>query len=133
MNFTLVGFNVVIAANVFNPCDFPWSMSFDIDKATIGRVTSYFHERIGRHLPRAEQRESFATYAFGIMSDGERAYQEMKGELGLDHFEGRSFPGWQHHVSIVVCCYAFIVAERVRRFSPQTGWQGDTEPLEFAA
>ena len=51
----------------------------------------------------------------------ERAYEEMKGELGLDHFEGRSFIGWNHHVSVVLCCYAFIVAERVRRFSPSAG------------
>jgi SRSO17 transposase len=51
----------------------------------------------------------------------EQAYQEMKGELGLDHFEGRSFRGWHHHVSVVLCCYAFVIAERVRRFSPSTG------------
>jgi SRSO17 transposase len=48
----------------------------------------------------------------------EQAYAELKGELGLDHFEGRSFPGWHHHVSVVLCCYAFVVAERVRRFPP---------------
>jgi SRSO17 transposase len=48
----------------------------------------------------------------------ERVYEDMKGELGLDHFEGRSFPGWHHHVSVVLCCYAFVVAERVRHFPP---------------
>jgi SRSO17 transposase len=48
----------------------------------------------------------------------ERAYQDLKGELGLDHYEGRRFPGWHHHVSVVLCCYAFLVAERVRRFPP---------------
>jgi SRSO17 transposase len=48
----------------------------------------------------------------------ERAYEELKGELGLDHFEGRSFPGWHHHVSVVLCCYAFLVSERVRHFPP---------------
>ena len=48
----------------------------------------------------------------------ERMYQDMKGELGLDHFEGRRFPGWHHHVSVALCCYAFVVAERVRHFSP---------------
>lgn len=50
----------------------------------------------------------------------ERVYQEMKGELGFDHFEGRSFPGWHHHVSVVLCCYAFVVAERLRHFPPST-------------
>ncbi|MBX3186978.1 MAG: IS701 family transposase [Labilithrix sp.] len=48
----------------------------------------------------------------------EQMYEELKGELGLDHFEGRSFTGWHHHVSVAMCCYAFIVAERVRAFFP---------------
>lgn len=48
----------------------------------------------------------------------ERTYQELKGELGLDHYEGRSFVGWHHHISVVLCCYAFVVAERVRQFPP---------------
>nr|WP_244225100.1 IS701 family transposase [Corallococcus sicarius] len=48
----------------------------------------------------------------------ERVYEDLKGELGLDHYEGRRFPGWHHHVSVALCCYAFIVAERARRFSP---------------
>src|SRR3954463_907010 len=47
----------------------------------------------------------------------ERTYQDLKDELGLDHYEGRRFPGWHHHVSVVLCCYAFIIAERVR-YSP---------------
>ena len=51
----------------------------------------------------------------------ERVYQEMKGELGLDHFEGRSFPGWHHHVSVALCCYAFVIGERMRHFPPATG------------
>lgn len=34
----------------------------------------------------------------------ERMYEDLKGELGLDHFEGRSFRGWHHHVSVVICC-----------------------------
>jgi SRSO17 transposase len=51
----------------------------------------------------------------------ERAYEDLKGELGLDHFEGRSFPGWHHHVSVVLCCFAFIVAERSRHFPPSEG------------
>ena len=42
----------------------------------------------------------------------ERSYQDLKGQLGLDHYEGRSFVGWHHHVSVVLVCYAFLVAER---------------------
>ena len=47
-------------------------------------------------------------------------YEELKQELGLDHFEGRSLTGWHHHISVVLCCYAFIVVERMRHFPPST-------------
>jgi SRSO17 transposase len=63
----------------------------------------------------------------------ERAYEDLKGELGLDHFEGRSFPGWHHHVSVVLCCYAFVVAERARAFSPSQGRQATDRPNKLAA
>jgi SRSO17 transposase len=48
----------------------------------------------------------------------ERVYEDLKGELGLDHFEGRRFRGWHHHVSVALACFAFVVAERVRAFPP---------------
>ena len=48
----------------------------------------------------------------------ERVYQDLKGELGLDHYEGRRFSGWHHHVSVAICCYAFVVAERAALFFP---------------
>jgi SRSO17 transposase len=51
----------------------------------------------------------------------ERVYEDLKGELGLDHYEGRRFPGWHHHVSVVLACNAFVVAERARHFSPSAG------------
>ena len=63
----------------------------------------------------------------------EQAYREMKGELGLDHFEGRSFRGWHHHVSVVLCCYAFVVAERARRFSPSAFRARSDRPILRAA
>jgi SRSO17 transposase len=63
----------------------------------------------------------------------ERMYEDLKGELGLDHFEGRSFPGWHHHVSVVLCCYAFVVAERFRAFPPSAPWARRNRPLSVAA
>jgi SRSO17 transposase len=63
----------------------------------------------------------------------ERVYEDMKGELGLDHFEGRSYPGWHHHVSVVLCCYAFVVAERVRHFPPSRRRRHPASPHACAA
>ncbi len=60
----------------------------------------------------------------------ERAYEDLKGELGLDHYEGRRFPGWHHHVSVVLACYAFIVAERARVFfSTRRSLEDHAQPL----
>jgi SRSO17 transposase len=63
----------------------------------------------------------------------ERAYEDLKGELGLDHFEGRRFSGWHHHVSIVLCCYAFVIAERVRHFPPSAAGALHPNSLHHAA
>jgi SRSO17 transposase len=63
----------------------------------------------------------------------ERAYEDLKGELGLDHFEGRSYPGWHHHVSVVLCCYAFVVAERIRTFPPSLARTSHASALSFTA
>jgi hypothetical protein len=35
--------------------------------------------------------------------------------LGLDHFEGRTYPGWQHHVVLTAVAHAYIQRERMRR------------------
>lgn len=47
----------------------------------------------------------------------ERDYEELKQELGLDHYEGRSWRGFHHHASLCIAAYAFLVAERAA-FSP---------------
>jgi SRSO17 transposase len=45
----------------------------------------------------------------------EQDYRELKDALGLDHFEGRSYPGWNHHVTLVSVAHAFLTLERLRR------------------
>jgi SRSO17 transposase len=39
-------------------------------------------------------------------------YKQLKGELGLDHYEGRSYPGFHHHCSLVTAAHAFLTEER---------------------
>jgi SRSO17 transposase len=45
----------------------------------------------------------------------EHDYRELKDALGLDHFEGRSWPGWHHHVTLVCVAHGFLTTERLRR------------------
>jgi len=44
----------------------------------------------------------------------EQGYQQMKEELGVDHFEGRSWRGFHHHVSLVMRAYGFLALEQLR-------------------
>ena len=53
----------------------------------------------------------------------DRDYQEMKSELGLGHYEGRSWLGFHHHGALCIAAYAFLAAERARLSPP--------EPLAF--
>jgi SRSO17 transposase len=53
----------------------------------------------------------------------ERDYQELKDEIGLDHYEGRNWTGFHHHAALCIAAYAFLVAERARLSPP--------EPLAF--
>lgn len=70
----------------------------------------------------------------------EQDYRELKEELGLDHFEGRGWPGWHHHVTLVTLAFAFLRSEQLRakklRLSAcrcsggscrqrSSGWRGD--------
>jgi SRSO17 transposase len=48
----------------------------------------------------------------------EQDYRECKGALGLDHFEGRSFAGWHHHVTLVAVAHGFLTLERLGRPKP---------------
>jgi len=44
----------------------------------------------------------------------EQAHQQMKEELGLDHFEGRSWHGLHHHALLTMVAFAFLQHIRVR-------------------
>lgn len=39
-------------------------------------------------------------------------YRQLKGELGLDHYEGRSWLGWYHHTAMVTAAHGFLTLER---------------------
>jgi SRSO17 transposase len=48
----------------------------------------------------------------------ERDYEELKSELGLDHYEGRGWVGFHHHGALCIAAYAFLTAERARLSPP---------------
>lgn len=50
----------------------------------------------------------------------EHDYREMKQALGLAHFEGRTFNGWHHHVTLVSVAHAFCTLQRLARAPKDT-------------
>lgn len=44
----------------------------------------------------------------------EQNYQQLKDQLGIDHFEGRSWTGWHHHVTLTMMAFDFLVLETLR-------------------
>jgi SRSO17 transposase len=59
----------------------------------------------------------------------EQDYRELKDELGLDHFEGRGWLGWHHHVTLVSLAFCFLRSEQAR--SKKNSWcelADDTPP-----
>jgi SRSO17 transposase len=57
----------------------------------------------------------------------EHDYRELKHGLGLDHFEGRTWRGWHHHVTLVTAAQAFLT---LRRLDPkvETPTRASTRP-----
>ena len=44
----------------------------------------------------------------------EQGYRQLKRELGLDHFEGRSWSGFHHHAAMTFLAYGFLALEQHR-------------------
>ena len=43
----------------------------------------------------------------------EQDYQQLKEELGLDHYEGRGWIGWHHHITLVMMAHSFLTLENL--------------------
>jgi SRSO17 transposase len=47
----------------------------------------------------------------------EDGFQQAKGEVGLDHYEVRRWPGWYRHITLALLAHAFLVATRIKATS----------------
>jgi SRSO17 transposase len=79
------------------------------DRGATPRTKYYFV-----HLPTTASLDELVQLAHQRWAI-EQQYQELKDELGFDHFEGRSWPGWQRHAALIAVAYTFLQVERQRR------------------
>jgi SRSO17 transposase len=76
--------------------------------------TDYWLSNLDEDEP-AERLAQLARLRWTIELD----YRQLKGELGLDHYEGRSYRGFHHHTALVTCAHAFLTEERLRPRAPR--------------
>jgi SRSO17 transposase len=72
--------------------------------------TKYWLARLEDPAPAMQRLVRMAHARWRIELD----YRQLKEELGLDHFEGRHWLGWHHHVTLVSLAYAFLRSEQAR-------------------
>src|SRR3546814_10505841 len=62
----------------------------------------------------------------------EQTHQQMKEELGLDHFEGRSWMGLHRHALLTMIAYAFLQHRRLSQAKRGKKDRRSTAPTEPA-
>jgi SRSO17 transposase len=72
--------------------------------------TKYWLAQLGSQTPGLRRLVRIAKARWRVELD----YRELKEELGLDHYEGRHWLGWHHHVCLVSIAYAFLRSEQAR-------------------
>jgi len=72
--------------------------------------TKYWLAQLGSQRPGWRHCVRIAKARWRVEQD----YRELKEELGLDHYEGRQWWGWHHHVCLVTMAYAFLRSEQAR-------------------
>jgi SRSO17 transposase len=76
--------------------------------------TDYWISNLPANAP-PEQLARLARLRWKIELD----YKQLKGQLGLDHYEGRSWLGWYHHTGLVTAAHGFLTLERLNPFHPR--------------
>jgi SRSO17 transposase len=60
----------------------------------------------------------------------EQGYQQLKDELGLDHYEGRTWQGWHHHVTLTMLAFGFLTLESI--YHKKNFWTALVSPEDAA-
>jgi SRSO17 transposase len=55
----------------------------------------------------------------------EEGFEQAKGEVGLDHYEVRKWPGWYRHITLALLAHAFLAVTRAQAANPEHA-KGDT-------
>lgn len=71
-------------------------------------VLKFYFSNAPAHTPLSE-----LVRLSGLRWPIETVFTESKGEVGLDHYETRSWLGWHHHMALVALAHSFLVRMRI--------------------
>jgi SRSO17 transposase len=114
----------VRAAHHWNPYDQRWAKGAEIpprEEWLIAEWPEGHDQATGywlSNLPAEAEPEQLARLA-RLRWKIELDYKQLKGEHGLDHYEGRSWLGWYHHTALVTAAHGFLTLERLNPFRPR--------------
>lgn len=74
-----------------------------------GRSYSYFISNAG-----TSARLNTFVWISGVRWAIEQCFEEAKSDLGMDHYEVRKFPGWQHHMITCMLAHFFLWHMRIK-------------------
>ena len=89
----------------------PWKRVWLIIKRTLGDEPSYYY-----YISNAGKNTPLKTFVWlsGIRWAIEQSFEEMKSELGMDHYEVRKLPGWKHHMITSMLAHFFLWHLKIR-------------------
>jgi SRSO17 transposase len=90
--------------------------------------TWYTLSNAAAEVPLAE-----VVYAHGERHKVEELFQQGNGEVGLDHYEVRSWEGWHHHMTLSLLALWFLVLQRRRLGEKKTGPDGGADARNLHA
>ena len=106
------------------PRMFEWAVLTGREEIYFGDFSSYLIAR--RSLKRPEEVRFFSVFchsattlqqivwAIGQRWQIEECFEDAKGEVGLDHYEVRTWHGWHKHITLAMWAYAYLVDCKVR-------------------
>jgi SRSO17 transposase len=84
------------------------------------------------YLANLPAKADLRTLAATIKARWKQAHQQLKEELGLDHFEGRSWQGLHRHALMTMIAYAFLQHRRLAQAGRKKKNQRTSTSAELA-
>lgn len=104
---------------IISKAGLPWKQVWLVIKRTLGDNPEYSY--YVSNAPLSTKLKTF-VWLSGVRWAIEQCFEESKTELGMDHYEVRKLPGWQHHVLTCILAHFFLWHLKIRLGKKSAGY-----------